>query len=264
MTDYPHRRRNLLTGDWVLVSPHRTLRPWQGRVEARPPDTRPPYDPDCYLCPGNRRANGAVNPDYDSTYVFTNDFAALLPDAPDPEPDPSSLLRAEGVRGTNRVLCFSPRHDLSLPDMTKTQIGQVIDLWAEQVSELSQQYRWVQIFENKGAMMGSSNPHPHGQIWASDRLPNEPAKEDREQRRYFETHGRRMLLDYVDLELGKRSEVNSRLVLESKHWVALVPYWALWPFEILLLPRRAVRRLPDLDAEQRTDLAAVLKTLLQK
>ena len=180
--NFPHRRYKPLTGDWILVSPHRTQRPWQGQVETPAPESRPSYDPTCYLCPGNRRAGDARNLDYESTFVFTNDFAALLPDAPGAPDTGDPLLHAEGERGTCRVVCFSPRHDLTLPELPVEAIRRVIDVWASQTVELGQRYRWVQVFENKGEIMGCSNPHPHGQIWASSALPNEPAREDRQQR----------------------------------------------------------------------------------
>ena len=185
-TDHPHRRRNPLTGEWVLVSPHRTKRPWQGQKEKPPQEIRPPYDPHCYLCPGNARAGGVTNPEYSRTFVFTNDFAALLPDTPPAQESHQPLLQLSGTQGTCRVICFSPRHDLTLPEMELPDIRSVIDVWAEQVVELGQTYRWVQVFENKGAIMGCSNPHPHGQIWAHKHLPNEPSKEDRNQQEYFE------------------------------------------------------------------------------
>lgn len=256
-TEHPHRRYNPLTGEWVLVSPHRTKRPWQGQVEKRPPEERPAYDPTCYLCPGNERAGGVRNPPYETTFVFTNDFAALLPDTPAFE-SVNPLLRAQSVRGTSRVICFSPRHDLTLPEMSTAAIRRVVDVWAEQAAELGQTYRWVQLFENKGAMMGASNPHPHGQVWALDTLPNEPAKEERQQRAYFADEGRPLLVDYVDLEL----EQGQRLVVQNDHWLVVVPYWAVWPFEMLLLPRRHVLRVPDLNDVERDALAGILKQLL--
>lgn len=256
--EHPHRRYNPLLGDWVLVSPHRTKRPWQGQVEKPPPDNRPTYDPACYLCPRNERAGGIRNPDYEHTFVFTNDFAALLPDTPTVG-ESHPLLKSESVSGTCRVICFSPRHDLTLPEMATADIRRVVDLWAAQTAELGQQYRWVQVFENKGAVMGSSNPHPHGQIWAQDNLPNEPRKEDDQQRRYFEGNGRPLLLDYAILE-----EQSERLVLANDHWLAVVPYWAIWPYEILLLPRRHIQRLPNLTVEERDALAAILKRLLTR
>ena len=255
--DHPHRRYNPLTGEWVLVSPHRTKRPWRGQVETPPPDHRPAYDPGCYLCPGNERAGGARNPLYESTYVFTNDFAALLPDTP-PASSDHPLLRFESQRGTCRVVCFSPRHDLTLPEMTPEEIRRVVDVWAGQTSELGQRYRWVQVFENKGAMMGASNPHPHGQIWALDTLPNEPQKEDRQQRAYLAERDRPLLLDYVELEAVRQE----RVVVENENWLAVVPFWAVWFFETLLLLRRHVSRLPDLDGPQRDALAEILKRLL--
>jgi UDPglucose--hexose-1-phosphate uridylyltransferase len=258
-TDYPHRRYNPLTGEWVLVSPQRTKRPWQGQVEKAPPDTRPTFDPTCYLCPGNERAGGAArNPEYSSTFVFTNDFAALMPEGGAfPESD-SPLLQAQAARGTCRVMCFSPRHDLTLPEMELPEIREVIDVWADQTAELGQTYRWVQVFENKGAIMGCSNPHPHGQIWALDALPNEPFKEDKQQKRYFAENGRPLLEDYARLE----QEKEERIVVANEHWLAVVPYWAVWPFETLLVPRRHVLRLLDLEEGERDGLAEILQRLL--
>ena len=258
-TEHPHRRLNLLTGEWVLVSPHRTKRPWQGQVERPPQEKRPFYDPTCYLCPGNERAGGYQNPAYDSTFVFTNDFAALLPDTPEAVSE-HPLLQSQGVQGTSRVICFSPRHDLTLPQMEPPAIRRVVDVWAEQVVELGQQYRWVQVFENKGAAMGSSNPHPHGQIWAQTVLPNEARKEDEQQRRYWEGEKRPLLLDYAHLEREKQE----RVVVENDHWLAVVPYWAVWPFETLLIPSRHVLHLPDLTDGERNALASILKRLLTK
>jgi UDPglucose--hexose-1-phosphate uridylyltransferase len=258
--DHPHRRFNPLTGEWVLVSPHRMKRPWQGQVEKTPPDNRPAYDPTCYLCPGNKRAGDVQNPVYDATFVFTNDFAAVLPDTPPTNGPMHPLLRMQSVRGTCRVMCFSPRHDLTLPEMALPDIRGVVDVWAAQTAELGQSYPWVQVFENKGAVMGCSNPHPHGQIWALDVLPNEPFKEDREQQAYFAQEKRPLLLDYLHLE----EEQQERIVLQNDHWLAVVPFWAVWPFELLLLPRRHVLRLPDLDDAERNALADALKRLLSK
>ncbi len=260
MQNFPHRRLNPLTGEWVLVSPHRARRPWQGQVEKLPPEDLPAYDPGCYLCPGNARAGGVRNPAFTSTFVFTNDFSALLPGESDEPLEEHPLLGTQAVQGTCRVICFSPRHDLTLPEMELADIQRVIEVWMAQVQELGQTYRWVQVFENKGAVMGCSNPHPHGQIWAGSALPNEPAKEDSRQRAYMTEHGRPMLLDYLALELAR----GERLVVENEHWVALTPYWAIWPFEILLLPRRPIRRLPELVTAEQESLARILKALLTR
>ncbi|MCY4536673.1 MAG: UDP-glucose--hexose-1-phosphate uridylyltransferase [Chloroflexi bacterium] len=257
-TEHPHRRYNPLTGEWILVSPHRTKRPWQGGQEKPPPADRRVYDPDCYLCPGNLRANGDRNPVYDDTFVFVNDFAAVLPDVPNLDSSQESLLRMRPVRGEARVICFSPRHDLTLAQMSTSEIEIVIDLWAQQTADLGRRYKWVQVFENRGELMGASNPHPHGQIWATSELGDIPGAEDRHQREYYERRGSALLLDYVGLELDKRE----RLVLENETWIVVVPYWAVWPFETLLLPRRHRPRLPDLDRQERRDLAEILKRLL--
>ncbi|RPI26571.1 MAG: UDP-glucose--hexose-1-phosphate uridylyltransferase [Acidobacteria bacterium] len=256
-TDHPHRRLNPLTGEWNVVSPHRMKRPWQGKVESAAGGLRPAHDPTCYLCPGNVRAGGEHNPRYENTFVFANDFAGLLPDVPCGTHAPHPLTVARSEPGTCRVLCFSPRHDLTLAEMDPQDIQKVIDLWAEQTSELGRLYRWVQVFENKGEIMGCSNPHPHGQIWAVSSLPNEPAKEDARQRAYAEEHGRVMLLDYAALEAG-----GERVIVENEDWQVVVPFWALWPFETLVLPRRQVLRLPDLTQNERRSLAEILKRIL--
>ena len=258
-TESPHRRRNALTGEWLLVSPHRALRPWQGRNEPLPPASRPPHDPACYLCAGNLRANGQRNPHYASTFAFDNDFAALLPEShPTTTEDP--LFLSQPVRGVSRVICFSPRHDLSLAQMPTPEILGVINCWADETSTLGRQWTWVQVFENKGEIMGCSNPHPHGQIWASDQLPNEITKEDLSQRLHFEKYHRPLLLDYADRE----SQLATRTVIENPHWLVVVPYWAVWPFETLLLPKFPVARLPDLDPSQRQSLAEILQQLLHR
>src|SRR5262245_24819923 len=264
MLDRPHRRLNALTGEWVSVSPQRAERPWQGRTEAPPPLAFPAYDPQCYLCPGNARANGERNPRYDSTYAFTNDFPAFTPAMP---PAPAAgetahaahpLLRAQAHAGTCRVLCFSPRHDLTLAQVSAAQMRAVVDLWAQQAEELARRWRWVQLFENKGEIMGCSNPHPHGQVWASDFLPSEPAKELRQQREWLARNGAPLLLDYAALEIAD----GERIVAQDAHWTVVVPWWAVWPFETLILPRRHVLRLPDLTTEERDGLAALLSRLL--
>ena len=254
--DHPHRRRNPLTGEYVLVSPHRTKRPWQGKVEKPLTESRPQYDPECYLCPGNARAGNAHNPDYEGTFVFTNDFAALLQDTPEYRSE-SPLFTSESVGGTCRVICFSPRHDLTLAEMSPADIRRVVDLWATQQKELGERYAWVQIFESKGEMVGSSNAHPHGQIWASDFLPNEAKTEDAYQKAYFEKEGTPLLLDYAEAEAS-----GERVVAENDHWLVVVPYWAYWPFETLVLPKRHVLRINDLRDDEKTALAAVLKEML--
>jgi UDPglucose--hexose-1-phosphate uridylyltransferase len=254
----PHRRHNPLTGEWVLVSPQRLARPWLGRVDAPASASRRAYDPDCYLCPGNARAGGERNPSYASTYVFTNDFPALVPEAAGTPEKPQPLFQATPQAGTCRVVCFSPRHDLSLAELAPEEILRVVDTWAEQTTELGQTYPWVQIFENKGELMGASNPHPHGQIWASAIVPAIPAVERQRQATYRMAHHSSLLLDYADEE----ERLEERQVLASDDWLVVVPFWAVWPFETLILPRRAVARLPDLTASERTDLARVLKRLL--
>ena len=258
--EHPHRRRNPLAGRWVLVSPHRAKRPWQGQQEAADDALRVEHDPACYLCAGNSRANGQRNPDYTGTYVFTNDFAALQPDTPAASGAGDALFESMPARGTSRVICFSPDHAKTLPELTQPALLQVIDTWCEQSAALGADHAWVQVFENKGAMMGCSNPHPHGQVWATDFVPDEAVAEDREQRAYFAGHGRPLLQDVAQRE----AEHGARVVLRSEHWLAVVPYWATWPFETLLLPRFAVQRLPQLGTAQRAGLADVVKRLTSR
>lgn len=259
-TEHPHRRYNPLTDQWVLVSPHRAKRPWQGQQEKVQEEQKPNHDPHCYLCPRNKRITGEPNPDYTKPYVFKNDFSALLVDSPAPEASQDPLFQSSVARGESRVICFSPDHSKTLPLLTESEIEDVIDVWKAQLNELGQQYQWVQIFENKGAAMGCSNPHPHGQIWANSFLPNEVAREDENQRKYYEKYGSILLVDYAKREL----EQKERIVVETKHWVAVVPYWAVWPFETLLLPKAHVKRLTELTAEQSQDLAVILKKLTTK
>ena len=259
--EHPHRRYNALTGQWVLVSPHRTKRPWLGQVEKLPPDNRPAHDPACYLCPGNKRAGNTVNPPYSEPFVFQNDFSALLPDSPAGDEGADPLFRSQPVRGECRVICFSPRHDLTLAEMTVPDIRKVVDVWAAQTTELGARNRWVQLFENKGAPMGCSNPHPHGQVWAGSALPNEAAAEHAQQRLYHQQQkGGVLLVDYARRETERRK----RVVVENEHWLAVVPFWAVWPFETLLLPRRHIARLPDLQDSERVSLADILKRLLTR
>lgn len=243
------------------MSPHRMRRPWQGQVEARSPQSRPQHDPSCYLCPGNERAGGQRNPDYTSTFVFDNDFAALRPLAAGAESslDVDDLLVARAERGICRVICFSPRHDLSLPDLSTSEIRRVVDVWTDEYLRLGARddVQHVQIFENKGQMMGCSNPHPHGQIWAQTSVPREPAQEMMRQREHFDRHGRTLLGDYVVLEL-KRGE---RVVCGNDGFVALVPFWAVWPFETLVVSRRPVSHLGELTDSERDQLADIVKRL---
>ena len=364
--DHPHRRYNPLTGQWILVSPHRAKRPWQGAQETPAKQVLPAHDPDCFLCAGNVRVTGDKNPDYTGTYVFTNDFAALMSDTPDaPEsndplmrcqsargtsrvicfsPDHSKtlpelsvaalteivktwqeqtaelgktypwvqvfenkgaamgcsnphphgqiwansflpneaeredrlqkeyfaeqkspesndpLMRCQSARGTSRVICFSPDHSKTLPELSVAALTEIVKTWQEQTAELGKTYPWVQVFENKGAAMGCSNPHPHGQIWANSFLPNEAEREDRLQKEYFAEQKSPMLVDYVQRELAD----GSRTVVETEHWLAVVPYWAAWPFETLLLPKAHVLRITDLTDAQRSDLALALKKLTSR
>ncbi len=295
LSDHPHRRYNPLTREWILVSPHRTQRPWLGQVEKSPPVELPRHDPGCYLCPGNVRAGGVRNPDYTKTFVFDNDFSALLLDTPEGglgelltvqkwgrlsslpleqarkpaphavlhrEPDERGLLIARSERGLCRVICFSPRHDLTLPEMTVADIRIVVDLWAEQFEELGarSQINYVQLFENKGAMMGASNPHPHGQVWANETLPNEPAKELAAQTDYWQERHSCLLCDVLALE----ETLGDRIVCQNEHFVALVPFWATWPFETMLLSRRHVGSLLELTQAERDGLAEIIQRLTTK
>jgi UDPglucose--hexose-1-phosphate uridylyltransferase len=256
-TDHPHRRFNPLRDEWLLVSPHRAKRPWQGQEDAPDRSERPIYDPDCYLCPGNTRVSGDINPGYAGPFVFPNDFAALTPDVPNPasaHDDP--LFRAEPAQGESRVLCFSPDHSKSLPQLSLAAIAEVIACWCAEVADLGRHYASVQVFENKGAMMGCSNPHPHGQIWATRYIPHETELEDRTQRDWAAGKNESMLVALAAREAG-----GPRVVVETEHWLAIVPWWASWPFETLLLPRFSVQRLPELTEAQRRDLARVLKSL---
>jgi UDPglucose--hexose-1-phosphate uridylyltransferase len=255
----PHRRLNPLTGEWVLVSPQRTARPWQGHVEHQSDAETPAYDPACYMCPRNRRANGEQNPDYTTTFVFDNDFPALRPDTSTATAGRHELLRAAGETGTCRVVCFSPRHDLTLAMMTAADIRHVVDVWADETAAMTRaaDIQYVQIFENRGAMMGASNPHPHGQIWATRHLPNEIQKEQTHQQQYFQARGADLLGDYLALELT----AGQRLVYANDHFVALVPFWAIWPFETMIVARRQVGTLEALSSPEREGLADVLKQL---
>jgi UDPglucose--hexose-1-phosphate uridylyltransferase len=254
-----HRRLNPLTREWVLVSPHRMERPWLGQTERAAPPAGVQYDPACYLCPGNQRANGDVNPAYAHTFVFDNDYAALRADAGDAKVDLGGLIVGEAEPGICRVICFSPRHDLTLARMSVPEIRRVVAVWSEQYRQLGAlpMIDSVQIFENRGAMMGASNPHPHCQVWASRSLPNEPAKELSAQRDYHAGHHSCLLCDYLKLEL----QAGERIVAANEHFVALMPFWAVWPFETMLLPRRHVGAIDALGEAEATALADALRAL---
>jgi UDPglucose--hexose-1-phosphate uridylyltransferase len=252
----PHRRRNPLTGDWVLVSPHRATRPWLGQQEVQSGEAPVSYDPTCFLCPGNDRVTGDSNPPYADTYVFDNDFPALLSEAPADSPavapigSPSTpttdpLFSMSGATGVSRVICFSPNHSHSLPQLSQAGVERVVQAWCEQTELLGATYPWVQVFENKGAVMGCSNPHPHGQVWANSFLPNEARKEQDQQLAYYAENGTSLLLDYSQRE-------------------TVVPFWAAWPFETLVLPKFPVQQLPQLSALQRQDLAVLIKRLTSR
>jgi UDPglucose--hexose-1-phosphate uridylyltransferase len=258
LADHPHRRYNPLTGAWVLVSPHRAKRPWQGQVEKAEEEKRLRYDPTCYLCPGNTRAGGEHNPDYTGTYAFTNDFAALK-ETPAGSFEKENLLKATSEQGLCRVICFSPRHDLTLPEMELDDIVKVVELWQQEYQNLGSrpEINYVQIFENKGAVMGCSNPHPHGQIWAQSTVPDEPAKESEKQAEYYQQHKRSLLADYLALELKEKE----RIIIENESFVALVPFWAVWPFETILISKRHIQHINQLTENEKQDYAKILKEL---
>jgi UDPglucose--hexose-1-phosphate uridylyltransferase len=253
---HPHRRFDPLSGRHVLVSPHRALRPWSGESETAA-EPAPSFDPSCYLCPGVERASGIRNPDYSSAFAFDNDFAAVPDRAPDGPEQTDPFHVAEPVAGAARVICFSPDHSLAIPQLPLESVRAVIDLWCAEAARLGERFASVQIFENKGAAMGCSNPHPHGQIWATDYVPDEIARESLNQSDWLARHGASMLLDLAERERA----AGERIVVETPLWLAIVPYWATWPFETLLLPRFRVARLQDLDEAARADLAAALKEL---
>ncbi|MFN8414415.1 MAG: UDP-glucose--hexose-1-phosphate uridylyltransferase [Anaerolineales bacterium] len=258
MLNHPHRRYNALTGEWVLVSPHRAKRPWLGQVEKLSPESLPVYDPTCYLCPRNERAGGVFNPDYTNTYVFENDFAALLPDSSDELPASSHpLLVSTPEQGRCLVVCFSPRHDLTLPELDLSSIENVLNTWTVESSKLAElEYvRYVQVFENKGAMMGCSNPHPHSQLWSQSQLPNEIIKELATQTEYYRKNNRPLLVDYVQEEHKQKD----RILFSNDHFTALVPFWAVWPFEVLVTAHRPSASLKELSSIEVSALAEVFK-----
>lgn len=256
-----HRRYNILTDEWVLVSPHRNKRPWQGKVEKLPASTRPTYDKQCYLCPGNTRANGVKTASYSDNYVFDNDFGALVPDTKEGSYE-NGLLKAESESGICRVLCFSHDHSLTLPDMDLSAIEKVVHLWQEQYVELGEKdfINHVQIFENKGELMGCSNPHPHGQIWAQSSIPQEVVKKSKQQKAYWEKHQRSLLQDYLHQEVA----INERIICENTHFVALVPFWAVWPYEAMIIPRRHIQHIGQFNNQEKKAFASILKNLTQR
>jgi UDPglucose--hexose-1-phosphate uridylyltransferase len=262
LKEHSHTRLNILTGDWILVSPHRTKRPWQGKTESVPEDDRPAYDPKCYLCPGNTRADGSVNPVYETSFVFTNDFSALLADTPEGSVNIDGLLKANSEKGICKVISFSPDHSLTLPRLTVQAIEAVIELWKKEFESIASNpsIKYIQIFENKGEIMGCSNPHPHGQIWSQASLPLEIYKETREQKKYFDEKGKSLLTDYVAIELKEKE----RIVLENEHFVALVPFWAVWPYETIIISKRHVQTILQFTAEEQTAFADILKRLTAK
>jgi len=256
----PHRRYNPLRQEWVLVSPNRSDRPWHGQVEAPPRMTAVSHDPTCYLCPGNTRAHGVRNPEYASTFVFENDFPALRPDPGVPHASDSELMREEGERGICKVICFSPRHDLMLAGMDPAVVRAVVDAWVDECAAAAA-HDWVRyalLFENRGEMMGASSPHPHCQLWATEHVPSEPARERRAFDGYFaDNHGACLLCHYLEREL----ELGERLVCENGSFVALVPFWAVWPFETIVVSRRHLGSIAALDLSERTALAEMLRRL---
>lgn len=257
----PHKRYNILTGEWVLVSPHRTKRPWQGKKETTNDSGKITHDPNCYLCATNTRINGEVNPDYKNTFVFPNDFGAILPDSEEFNYK-NGLLKAESEIGICRVICFSPNHSETLPDMEISAIEKVIEVWQEQYKELGNNtsINHVQIFENKGAIMGCSNPHPHGQIWAQQSIPNEVIKKTGKQLEYFSKNNKSLLADYLEQEL----QLNERVIFENNTFASLVPFWAVWPYEVMILPKRQIQHIGLLTSKEKADFAEQIKIVTQK
>lgn len=260
--EHPHRRYNPLLDEWILVSPHRNKRPWQGQNEKLPEDNRPEYDKECYLCPGNVRSNGLKNPDYTDCYVFENDFSALLKDEVMFENNRSNLFQLKPERGINKVVCFSPKHNLTLPEMEVSDIEKVIQAWAAQYIELGSHdfINYVQIFENKGSVMGCSNPHPHGQIWAQSSLPTQVEKTQKSLRSYYEKNKTSLLKDYLEQEL-KQEE---RIVAENNHFAVVVPFWATWPYETMIISKRHFGSIIGMTNEETKAFAEIIKTITVK
>ncbi|KAG5899589.1 hypothetical protein JTB14_022917 [Gonioctena quinquepunctata] len=258
--EHQHLRYNPLKAEWILVSPHRALRPWSGQVETSSVEVVPQFDPTNPLCPGVTRASGKVTPNYESTYVFTNDFPALLEEGPEPEESKDPIFQTKSAKGTCRVICYHPHSNVYLTNLSIEEVVTVIEEWINQLNDLGKKFAWVQIFENRGAMMGCSNPHPHCQIWASTFLPNEPRVKDVNLKEYFQKYKRPMLMDYVAKEIEKKK----RIVYQNDEWIVVVPYWALWPFETMVLPKRQIERLFDADSKQKEALAITLQIIVAK
>ncbi len=254
--EHPHRRFNPLIAEWVLVSPQRAKRPWQGQVEAPDNEQKHAYENDCFLCAGNARVNGEINPNYEQTFVFQNDFAALKHNTPAFEQD-DPLFTMVTEQGESHVICFSPDHAKTIPELSLEAICHVVATWQQQTEKLAEKYQWVQVFENKGETMGCSNPHPHGQIWAQQHLPSLAEKKLSNFSEYFKKYNRLLLADYVERELANKE----RIVCQNADWLVVVPYWAAWPFETLLLPRFPVKRLSELDIASRQSLADIIQQI---
>ena len=257
VNDHTHRRFNPLLGEWLLVSPHRSKRPWQGQQEPSQWNESAAHDPNCFLCPRNKRAGGELNPDYKTTYVFTNDFAALTADVPEAPMSGDPLFQIKAEHGTSRVICFSPDHSKTLPLLNDEEILAVVKTWMREADELGETYTSVQIFENKGSAMGCSNPHPHGQVWAQSQLPSLLQKEDDNQHKFYEEQGKPLLLDYARKELDMRE----RVVVENEDWLVIVPFWAAWPFETLLLPKAHRARITELSEAEQLSLGSILRDI---
>ena len=260
--EHPHRRYNILTGEWVLVSPHRANRPWRGKVEDVPFENKPEFDPECYLCPGNKRVGNKTNPEYNETFVFDNDFSALKPDTSKEELNEDNLLMTKGEPGICRVVCFSPKHNLTLAELSVSEIKKIVDVWAKEYEDLGKRdfINYVQIFENKGEIMGCSNLHPHGQIWAEKSVPVEPLKETLQMSKHMKKNNRCLLCDYLEIEVNKKQ----RIVTENKDFIVLVPFWAIWPFETIIISRRHIKNLSGMNEIEKSSFADILKKITAK
>ncbi len=259
LSEHPHRRYNPLTGEWLLVSPHRAKRPWQGQVEKRQEEKLPEFDPECYLCPGNIRAGGVKNPDYKNTFVFVNDFSALKPDIPEGKYQEDKIFDADSEKGLCKVICFSPRHDFTLPEMSTDAIKKVVDVWQREYVEIGglDYVNYVQIFENKGSIMGCSNPHPHGQIWAQTSIPGEPSKECFYQKKFYDSNKKSLLSVYLEKELEKED----RVVIENDNFVVVAPFWGVWPYETIIISKRHFQDISLMSEEEKLSFADILKKL---